>query len=480
MHHDHDPGHSENLETEAIRPEGQIWEQTAPLQAEPIQPLPQETLPVPPIAAVEKSKEKRVRKSSRLRLGAIIGLAALLVLTIFSVTYLAVTYEIELSGEQAGLSVTLYPRRGEGARIQSPDEDADASDSALEQDEPGGLVDDPDLPTVTLGSGATLALYPHPAADEETGLTPRLSFQEIYQQCSPSIVLIEVQLGGGLRSGTGSGTGIIMTENGYIVTSAHVIEGARRITVTLRDLSQHTAAIVGEDEITDIAVLKIDAVGLTPAVFGDSDLLQVGEEVAVIGNPLGQFHSMSNGIVSALNRDITYDGVTMRMIQTNAAINSGNSGGPLLNLYGQVVGITNMKFVGTGHNDFSVEGMGFAIPTAILAPVVNDILTYGRVAGRPSIGIIVNTVDVRTAEEEGIDPGVYVERVLENTDAARQGLLVGDQILYANDAPVLTALDLRAEIQRHRAGDAIVLTVLRDGTEYVLTILLMDTELLEF
>ncbi|MCL2588173.1 MAG: trypsin-like peptidase domain-containing protein, partial [Oscillospiraceae bacterium] len=341
------------------------------------------------------------------------------------------------------------------------------------EDEVGVWNDDfPAMPTAVLGDGTTLELRPLPLPDID-GNSPRLSFQEIFQEKSDSVVLVEVQL----RMGRGSGTGVIMTENGYIITSAHVVEDARAVHVTLQDGTRFEAAIVGMDANTDIAVLKIDATDLSPAEFGDSDLLQVGEEVAVIGNPLGHLHSMSNGIVSALDRDVVYDGITMRLIQTNAAINEGNSGGPLFNLYGQVVGITNMKLV--GHFN-SIEGMGFAVPTALLKPVVESIIEHGRVVGRPALGVIVRSVDELDAIIEGVEPGVYIQRVLEDTDAYAQGLQEDDRIVSANGAEIISSFDLREQILSFTAGDTITLVIERDGEEIELQVRLMDADLLEF
>ena len=452
-----------------------------PLEPSPLEPVfhpvPPEFIPIVPVPPrVRPPKKKRKKASLSLKLSIAAGITVLLIMAISSLAYLFTAYEIRFSSGESGFHITLYPREVEEERrveetippeIRPLPPTEEEGDYELEETVP--------TPAVTLGTGFTLELLPRPEPNAY-GINPQLSFQEIYQKCSVSVVLIEVELERvfGL-GGTGSGTGIVLTEDGFIVTSAHVIEGARQISVVLYDGTRHIAATVGMDEITDIAVLQIDAAGLTPAMFGDSDLLQIGEDVAVIGNPLGQQGSMSNGIISALNRDIAHDGITMRMIQTNAAINQGNSGGPLINLYGQVVGITNMKFIGS-----AVEGMGFAIPTTTLAPVVNELIEHGRITGRASIGIVVQTIDTWEAIEEDMEPGVYVERVLEETDAFAKGLSVGDRIVYANDARIFTALDLRAEIQNFRAGDMMRLTIERDGQELVLNIQLMDADLLNF
>jgi len=443
---------------------------SAPTSAEEETALPPVLVPVE--AAPVKRQRKRV--SPGFKLAMVTGFVVVFIMAVSALAHLFTAYEVRLSSDSAGLHIWLTPREQEERRIEETPGIIPLPPAEGER-EPEEIDVPVPTPSVTLGSGFTLELAPRPEANED-GTSPRLSFQEIYQKCSVSVVLIEVELDRRFGfGGTGSGTGIVLTEDGFIVTSAHVIEDARQISVVLYDGTRHVAALVGMDENTDIAVLQIDATGLIPAVFGDSDGLQIGEEVAVIGNPLGQHNSMSNGIISALNRDISYGGMTMRMIQTNAAINQGNSGGPLINLYGQVVGITNMKFIGQ-----AVEGMGFAIPTTTLAPVVDELIAYGRIVGRASIGIVVQTIDTWEALTEGIEPGVYVERVLEETDAFQRGLQAGDRIAYANDVRVLTALDLRAEIQRFRAGDMIRLTIERDGREMVLEVRLMDADLLEF
>ncbi|MCL2569085.1 MAG: trypsin-like peptidase domain-containing protein [Oscillospiraceae bacterium] len=405
----------------------------------------------------------------------IVGLFILLIIGISSIAQLFADYEVRLHSTSYGLQIELRPRIRAEDIVQSPGQvPIPPPDRTPENGIAwNGESDTARMPVAILGDGTTLTLHPIPTYDE-TGASPQLSFQEIFQKCSPSVVFIEVRLRFPL--GSASGTGVIMTENGYIITSAHVIEDARQVIVTLQDGRSFYAAVLGMDENTDIAVLKIDAEGLIPAVFGDSDLLQVGQEVAVIGNPLGHRHSMSNGIISALDREVVYDGITMRLIQTNAAINEGNSGGPLINLYGQVVGITNMKLIGPG----TVEGMGFAVPTAQIRPVVDSIIEHGRVVGRPALGIVVRMVDAVTAADEGIVSGVYVQRVLEGTDAYEQGLQVGDRILTANGTRILDSVDLRNEILNFRVGESITLVIERDGVELSLRIRLMDAGLLEF
>ncbi|MCL2562885.1 MAG: S1C family serine protease [Oscillospiraceae bacterium] len=414
----------------------------------------------------------------------IITLCVLLIICLTAVANLFTAYEVRIFATPGGLRVELEPRITIDDILQAPAPEPDhplppiyLPDDGVYYEDNYPVNDDiySDMPVVTLGDGTTLELQPRPVYDEDEE-SPRLSFQEIYQKCSPSVVLIEVRL----RFGTGSGTGVIMSENGYIITSTHVIEDARQVTVTLYDGTRYYAAIVGMDENTDIAVLLVDADDLIPAVFGRSDELLVGEEVAVIGNPLGHTHTMTTGIISALNRDVVYDGITMRLIQTNAAINEGTSGGPLINLYGQVVGITNMKLVGGGFFGSTIEGMGFAVPTAQIQPVVDSIIAHGRVVGRPALGVVVRNVDAAEAAEEGIEPGVYVQRVLADTDAYAQGLRIDDRIVAVNGTRITNSTELRDEVLTHIAGDTVTLTIARNGAELELRVRLMDAGLLEF
>ena len=205
------------------------------------------------------------------------------------------------------------------------------------------------------------------------------------------------------------GTGVVMSEDGYIITNSHVIEGCGAVDVVLQDERVFQALLVGQDAQSDLAVLKIACAGLTPAQFGDSTLLEVGDAVAAIGNPLGEElrGTMTDGIISAINRDVNVDGYTMVLLQTTAALNSGNSGGALINDRGQVVGITNLKMRAY---DNTVEGLGFAIPTTTVKTVVDALIAHGRVEGRPTIGITGYTVTEELAEEYGCPRGVAVQR----------------------------------------------------------------------
>ncbi|MGI5936266.1 MAG: S1C family serine protease [Oscillospiraceae bacterium] len=318
-----------------------------------------------------------------------------------------------------------------------------------------------------------------PAAEVGTGVTmelaevPReapLSLQQIYKKCSPAVVAITANVSG---RGFYWGTGIILDENGYIVTNAHIIEGTESVTVTLHDDREFKAKLVGYDSRSDIAVLKIDAEGLPCAEFGDSSSLEVGDEVLAIGNPLGEElrGTMTDGIISAINRGITYNGHSMTLLQTNAAINEGNSGGPLINMHGQVIGITNMKMMSKYTN---IEGIGFAIPTAVIKPIVDELIRQGFVAGRPAIGITVGNIPPMAEQYYTLPEGLYVTNVEKNSDAYKKGIREGDIITEANGTPVSSTEELNAIKDTMAVGDTLLLTVYRNGETFVVDVVLMD------
>lgn len=319
------------------------------------------------------------------------------------------------------------------------------------------------IPAAGTGTGVTMTISPVPGGSE-------LTLQEIYTKCLPSVVGIRTELS---TSQYSMGTGIIMTADGYIVTNTHVLDGGYAVTVTLSDGTEHEAKLVGADTISDLAVLKIEVTGLTPAQFGDSSGLQVGDSVVTIGNPLGEDlrGTMTNGIISAINRDITYDGHLMTLIQTNAAINEGNSGGPLINMYGQVIGITNMKAVSTN----GVEGIGFAIPTASVHTVVDALIAEGRVSGRPSIGITIAPVSSSALDYYDLPDGLYIESVAKGSDAEKQGVQSGDILVAVNGESVATTYDVNAIKDGLQVGDSMTLTLYRDGKTFDVTVTLVDT-----
>ncbi|OUQ61261.1 trypsin [Flavonifractor sp. An112] len=302
-----------------------------------------------------------------------------------------------------------------------------------------------------LGDDVTLTLTPQPQTQAHT-------LQTIYQENIQSIVSIWGDAG----TSYSFGTGVVLSADGYIITNTHVIEGCSSVEVVLQDDSSYEALLVGMDVPTDLAVLKIDAQNLHPAVFGNSDELQVGDTVVAIGNPLGQElrGTMTDGIISAINRDVDVDGYSMVLIQTTAALNSGNSGGALINEYGQVVGITNMKM--SAYDD-TVEGLGFAIPTTTVKTVVDDLIRQGYVSGEPSIGITCYTVTEEMAEEYDLPLGVYVKSVQQNSDAKKQGVFPGDVIVEANGQSITTIEELLALKEGMEAGDVIHFRLWRSG-----------------
>ena len=269
-----------------------------------------------------------------------------------------------------------------------------------------------------------------------------------------------------------SGSGFVISQDGYIVTNYHVIDEASKITVTLVDGKSYDATLVGGDEENDIAVLKIDAAGLATVVIGSSDNLVVGDQVYAIGNPLGELtFSLTGGYVSALDRNVTMsDGRRMNYIQTDTAINSGNSGGPLFDQYGQVVGIVSAKLSNNGDStEASVEGVGFAIPIDNVWNMITDIMEYGYVTGKPYMGII-NTSVSGEAQRYGTPAGAYVLGVVEDSCAAKAGLQEGDIITKIDDTDITSSDDLQNALADYQAGDTATLTVSRSGQVQTLTI----------
>ena len=300
-----------------------------------------------------------------------------------------------------------------------------------------------------------------------------LSLQEIYEKNIPSVVSITSQT----ASGTSAGTGVIVSEAGYLVTNYHVVRRAQSIDVKLTDERELTASVVGEDPVSDLAVLYIAADGLTPAQFGDSDTLRVGDSVVAIGDPLGVElrGTMTDGIVSAISRDVQVDGRTMNLIQTNAALNSGNSGGPLINSMGQVIGINTMK-IGAFADSSGVEGLGFAIPSATVQEIVNQLLTQGYVSGRPWLGIEGESFSTFYQRFYRIPRGVYITSVQSGSPAGTAGLQSGDIIVSVDGTAVSDMEDLDSLLYAHIPGDTMTLTIYRSGRQGDVTVTLTEKQ----
>ena len=326
---------------------------------------------------------------------------------------------------------------------------------------------EPELPVVSADDGVRLVY-----AD---GHGDALTIQEIYRRVNPSTVTVVTEL----PRGASVGTGVILTEDGYIITNAHVIAGGTSCYVALADGSIFDAALVGYDAEQDLAVIKAQdtdgraAQGLPAAEFGDSDALSVGDPVYAIGNPLGVElrGTLTDGIVSAINRDVYVDGVTMTLIQTNAALNNGNSGGPLINVYGQVVGINTMKMGSSSTT--SVEGLGFAIPIASTAYMINDLIAYGEVHGEVMIGISVQPVPV-TAENG--ESALLVMEVTPGGPGEEAGIQKGDLIVAADGEALTKSTDLLRVRRRHEAGETLKLLVERDGKRFTADVVLRESD----
>ena len=304
------------------------------------------------------------------------------------------------------------------------------------------------IPTVTADPGVTLEV------EEEHGRT--LTAQEIYARVNPSVVTVIAQLG---DDGASVGTGVIFTSDGYILTNYHVLEGGIDCTVALSTGHSYEARYVAGDAENDLAVLKMDLTGLPAAEFGDSEELVVGDPVYAIGNPLGYElrGTLTDGIVSAINRDVWVDGRTMNLIQTNAALNTGNSGGPLINAYGQVVGINTIKMTSSYSN---VEGLGFAIPSATIRSLVNDLLAYGEAQPEPVLGVTVLSLGTQLEEDLW---GIEVQDVTPGSAAALAGIQPGDYVVACGRVDVSSSQDLLRARRQYRVGDEMPLTVWRDG-----------------
>ena len=308
-----------------------------------------------------------------------------------------------------------------------------------------------------------------------------LTTEQVADLVSPSVVVITTEQVvysqwswyGQNQVESGAGSGVIISSDGYILTCAHVVDGASTITVTIGD-KDYTATLVGEDTTSDIAVIKIDADGLTPATVGNSDSLKVGQSVMAVGNPLGELGgTVTGGMISALNRSVTIQGSssvnTMSLIQMDASVSPGNSGGGLFNMNGELVGIVNAK-----SSSSDAEGLGFAIPINDAIKVAQELLENGYVTGRPYLGITYLAVtDAQTASQLGVNAyGVYVVEVVKGGPADKAGLQAGDRIVSVDGSEVATQSDLGTLMQDHKAGDTIEITVARGGQMQTVTVTL--------
>lgn len=321
-------------------------------------------------------------------------------------------------------------------------------------------------------SGSVSATNVTYAVSPEGAQTPRM----VYENNAKSVVAVsstvQTNYYGQTREGTSSGSGFIISDDGYVVTNHHVVEGATDVTVTLSTGDEYTAKVIGSDSLNDVALLKVEATGLPAVKLGSSDKLAIGDMVCAIGNPLGSLTAtLTVGYVSGKDRQVTTDNSTINMIQTDAAINSGNSGGPLFNMYGEVVGITSAKYSGTTSSGASIEGISFAIPIDDVMSIIDDLQEYGYVTGA-YLGVTVTDTDAAAAKLYGMPTGAYVNSVEDGGAADRAGVQPKDIIIGLGDTDISNRTELTRVLRRFKAGDTTTITVIRSGERMTMDITL--------
>jgi serine protease Do len=390
-----------------------------------------------------------------------IGLVALALIVISSfATYLFSHYDFQLSSGNGVIKFTLIPRtsktpqdQGQQQNLSAPSESKDPS-AEQSTPQPVQKYNSSNWDGSLMKVGSSSASH-------------TLTLQQIYTKCAPSVVAIHSET----QDSAQNGAGIIISASGYIVTNQHITYGASSISVTLDNGSIYAAALVGEDEQTDIAVIKIEASGLVSADFADYQSLSVGDSAVTIGNLLNQSLSMTDGIITAINRNVSYNGFSTTLIQTNAYINSGNSGGPLINMSGQVVGITNAALSPISS---AFKGIGFAIPAITAKPIVDEILKEGYVKGRPSLGVRLSDIAISAYAYYKLPTGVYVSRVYSNSDAYAKGVQPGDVICAVNNKDVSSLSELTGIVNAYAVGETLKVKLYRNGSYITFEITLMD------
>ena len=328
-------------------------------------------------------------------------------------------------------------------------------------------------PMVAQEHSNLMDLQQSPASVSNVPEDGAMALQDIYLQNINSVVSIICNQAGS----SSTGTGVILSQNGYIVTNAHVVDGAISVSVKLTDNRQFYAEIIGSDEISDLAVLRIEATDLYPASFGDSGALRVGDTVVAIGDPLGieLRGTMTNGIVSAINRDLNTGGRTLTLIQTNAALNSGNSGGPLINCYGQVIGINTLK-IGVFTSDSGAEGLGFAIPSTTVKEIADQLIAQGYVSGRPTLGITGESMSSFYQFYYNLPAGLYITELDPESHAAKKGMEAGDILLSVGDTRIYSPEDLSSAISGLQVGDTVQVIIFRNGRQYTADLTLHEAK----
>ncbi|MCD8107132.1 MAG: trypsin-like peptidase domain-containing protein [Oscillospiraceae bacterium] len=403
---------------------------------------------------------KKKGNGGKIAIGVIVGILAVFVVSVTSISaFIALSDNFTTATPQSSHS-SDSPATTQGTAEEDEDE-------VILDDENDDSVDAVAEDADSTGDTTEASEKEYPTLSQLMTAEGEYTLTEIYEKVSPSVVGVSSTT----DSGSATGTGIILTEDGYILTCAHVVEDATSIAIVDADMNQYEATLIGEDSQSDIAVLKIDAEGLTAAELGTSSDLKVGEAAIVIGNPLGYdlYGSMSVGIVSGLNRTLNINGQDMTLIQTDASVNSGNSGGPMVNVYGQVIGIISAK-VSSSYG----EGLGFAIPIDDALPIINDLIQYGYVTGRPSIGITGEDITAYVAFYYGIPQGVMVRYVTPGSGAETAGVEAYDIIVGVNDESITTMDELTNIKNNYSVGDTIILNIYRNGTYIDLEVELME------
>ena len=317
------------------------------------------------------------------------------------------------------------------------------------------------IDSIDTNTGVSVSGSPAATGD---GLTPA----QVYAKNVDSVVMIYNKMPGG----TSTGSGFVLSEDGYVVTNHHVVEGDGKLSITLTDGREFAATLVGSDDTNDVALLKVEATGLQAVTLGSSSALIVGDQVVAIGNPLGELTStLTVGYISAKERDVNTEGFAINMLQTDAAINSGNSGGPLFNMKGEVIGITTAKYSGTSNSGASIEGVGFAIPIDDVTGLLSDLATYGYITGA-YLGVMVSDMDPAAANYYGLPTGAYVQEATEGFAAAKAGLQAKDIIVELGGIKISTVNDLTRALRNFKAGDVTTIIVFRSGREVKLSITL--------
>lgn len=396
--------------------------------------LPGKKMPVPPHT---KRRQRRISRRGRI---ALIVFAVIFAIALRAAAVIQAADRLQFFFYHSGEEPFIYG-------------DFDAEDFAAQIPE---RLNETTIPRHDAGGTARLLFT------REHGLA--MSARQIYEKVNRSTVTVI----GNSGSKASVGTGVIFSDDGYIVTNEHVISGAESCTVILWNGDRHEAKLVGGEEERDVAVLKINVAGLAAAEFGDSDSLVVGDTVYAIGNPLGieLRGTMTDGIVSAIGRNLGETGeIRMELIQTNAALNSGNSGGPLINVYGQVVGINTLKMSGNGYGDIaSIEGLGFALPVSAIAYMVNDMVAFGEVLPEPMLGVRVLIAGEKLPDGR---VGFEVESVDRGSNAEAAGVRVGDFVVAVDGVNMTSTSDLVYARRSHERGERMQLEIFRDG-EFVL------------